>query len=71
MPQALGLPSVAYCAAQLNISAKYFGDLVKKETGISAQEFIQDKVIQVAKEKVLEFVNPVVGQFEIMTSISH
>ncbi|MEJ7677521.1 MAG: helix-turn-helix domain-containing protein [Segetibacter sp.] len=53
-PQTLGLSSVGYCAGQLNLSAKYFGDLVKKETGKSAQEFIQDKVIKVAKEKVLD-----------------
>ncbi len=54
MPQTLGLPSVKYCAGQLNLSANYFGDLVKKETGKSAQEYIQDKVINVAKEKVLD-----------------
>ena len=53
-PQILGLPSVKYCAQQLNLSANYFGDLVKKETGKSAQEFIQDKVIDVAKEKVFD-----------------
>ena len=53
-PQTLGLPSVAYCAGQLNLSANYFGDLVKKETGKSAQEYIQDKVIDVAKEKVFD-----------------
>ena len=53
-PQIVGLPSVGYCAGQLHLSPKYFGDLVKKETGKSAQEIIQDKVIQVAKEKVLD-----------------
>ena len=53
-PQTLGLPSVGYCAGELNLSAKYFGDLVKKETGKSAQEYIQDKVIGVAKEKVFD-----------------
>jgi AraC family transcriptional activator of pobA len=53
-PQILGLPSVAYCAGQLNFSANYFGDLVKKETGKSAQEYIQEKLIDVAKEKVFD-----------------
>ena len=35
-PQLVGLPSVAYCASELNLSAGYFGDLVIKETGKSA-----------------------------------
>ena len=52
--QILGLPSVAYCAAQFNLSPKYFGDLVKKETGKSAQEYIQLKLIDAAKEKILD-----------------
>ncbi len=53
-PQTIGLPSVAYCADQFNISANYFGDLVKKETGKSAHEYIQAKVIDVAKEKIFD-----------------
>ncbi len=53
-PQTLGLPSVAYCAEQLSLSANYFGDLIKKETGKSAQEYIQGKLIDVAKEKVFD-----------------
>lgn len=53
-PQTIGLPSVAYCAGELNLSPKYFGDLVKKETGQSAQEYIQTKVIEVAKEKIFD-----------------
>lgn len=52
--QSLGLPSVSYCAEQLHLSANYFGDLVKKETGQSAQEYIQSKLIDVAKERVFE-----------------
>ena len=52
--QTLGLPSVAYCAGQLNLSANYFGDLVKKETGKTALEYIQEKVIDVAKEKIFD-----------------
>jgi AraC-like DNA-binding protein len=51
-PQTIGLPSVAYCAGELNLSASYFGDLIKKETGKSAQEYIQSKLIDVAKEKI-------------------
>lgn len=51
-PQNIGLPSVAYCADELNLSANYFGDLIKKETGKSAQEYIQSKVIEVAKERI-------------------
>jgi AraC family transcriptional regulator, transcriptional activator of pobA len=51
-PQTIGLPSVSYCADALNLSAKYFGDLVKKETGQTAQEYIQMKVIEAAKERI-------------------
>ena len=51
-PAEAGLPSVAYCAGELNLSANYFGDLIKKETGKSAQEYIQHKIIDVAKNKV-------------------
>jgi len=53
-PQTIGLPSVAMCASELNLSANYFGDLIKKETGKSAQEYIQSKVIELAKEKVFD-----------------
>jgi AraC family transcriptional activator of pobA len=48
------LPSVGYCAEQLNLSPKYFGDLIKKETGKSAQEYIQLKTIDIAKEKIVD-----------------
>lgn len=54
IPKTLGLPSVKYCAEQLNISANYFGDLLKKETGKNAQEHIQLKLIEVAKEKLFQ-----------------
>lgn len=49
-----GLPSVKYCAGELCLSANYFGDLVKKETGKTAQEYIQIHLINVAKEKILD-----------------
>lgn len=52
--QTLGLPSVGYCAERLHLSANYFGDLIKKETGKSAQEYVQLKLMNIAKEKVLD-----------------
>ena len=52
--QTIGLPSVAYCAGELNLSSNYFGDLIKKETGKSAHEFIQLKLIDVAKERIFD-----------------
>ncbi len=53
-PQETGLPTVAYCAHELNLSVNYFGDLIKKETGKSAQEHIQSKIIEIAKNKIFD-----------------
>jgi AraC family transcriptional activator of pobA len=53
-PQTIGLPSVAYCADELHLSPNYFGDLVKKETGKTASEYIQAKLINVAKERIFD-----------------
>ena len=53
-PSIIGLPSVASCADELSLSPNYFGDLIKKETGKSAQEYIQNKIIDVAKGRVLD-----------------
>ena len=50
-PLTYGLPSVAYCADKLHLSANYFGDLIKKEAGKSAQEYIQLTVINRVKER--------------------
>jgi len=53
-PSVSGLPSVAYCANALNLSPNYFGDLIKKETGKSAQEYVQAKIIDIAKERIYD-----------------
>jgi len=50
----MGLPTVKYCADQLHLSANYFGDLIKKETGKSAQENIQLKVLSLARERIFD-----------------
>ena len=48
-----GFPSVARMADELHFSVGYFGDLIKKETGQTAQQYIQNKLINLAKEALL------------------
>lgn len=50
----LGLPTVCYCAEQLHLSPNYFGDLIKKETGSSALNYIQTKMINQAKTYICD-----------------
>lgn len=58
-PQAEGPPTVAYFAEQLHLSGNYFGDLIKKETGVSAQEFIQSRIMELAKDKIFHGDKPI------------
>jgi AraC family transcriptional regulator, transcriptional activator of pobA len=51
-PQKNGIPTVAYFADQLHLSANYFGDLIKKETGKTALDYIQKTILDAAKEKI-------------------
>lgn len=53
-PYTVGLPAVSYFAEVLQLSANYFGDLVKKETGKTAQEYIHLKIIDIAKDRILD-----------------
>lgn len=50
----LGLPTVSYCAEMFHLSPNYFGDLIKKETGNTALDIIQSKVIEEAKVRIFE-----------------
>lgn len=45
-----GVPSVAYFADKCSLTPGYFGELVKTETGRTAQDFIADHVLARAKE---------------------
>lgn len=51
-PLKYGIPSVQYCADKLCLSANYFSDLLKKETGISASKHIGQRTLDVAKERI-------------------
>lgn len=51
-PNRAGLPTVGYFADQLNISSKYFSDMLKQLTGLTAQQHIHEKLIQQAKERL-------------------
>ncbi len=53
-PKSQGLPSVQYFADEICLSPNYFGDLVKKETGHSAQEYIHIAIVEKAKELLVE-----------------
>ncbi len=45
-----GFPSVAYFADKCCYSPKYFGELVKTETGRTAKDFISDRMLSAAKQ---------------------
>jgi len=49
----LGTPTVAWCASELCLSPNYFGDLIKKETGRTALDYIQQKTMILAKEMLV------------------
>ena len=52
LTRSVGLPTVRYFADKVFLSPNYFGDLIKKETGKTAQEYIQNKLIAYAKELI-------------------
>lgn len=45
-----GTPTVTWCASELFLSSNYFGDLIKKETGRTALDYIQQKTMEFAKD---------------------
>lgn len=47
-----GLPSVKYFSDKLNVSDNYLRDLLRNTTGLSPQQHIHLKLIEVAKEKL-------------------
>ena len=43
-----------HLAEKVFLSPGYFGDLIKKETGLTAQRYIQNKVIDLSKQYVMD-----------------
>ena len=52
--QNIGMPSVSYFAEELHLSPNYLGDLLKKETGKTTLELIHLKILDLAKDKVMD-----------------
>lgn len=46
------LPTVSFFAKRLNLSTNYFGDIIKKHTGISPKQHINNQVIRLAKKRL-------------------
>ncbi|MEM7660291.1 MAG: helix-turn-helix transcriptional regulator, partial [Bacteroidota bacterium] len=56
-----GIPSVDYCAKQLNFSPNYLSDVLKKETGKTALEHIHFFLIERAKNSLLNSSDTISG----------
>ena len=61
-PLELGIPSVSYFSDELNMSANYLSDMLKKETGESAKGHINRMLVEKAKSALL---NPSLSVSEI------
>lgn len=48
-----GLPTVKYFAEKVFLSPNYFGDMISRQTGKTASEYIHGKVVDKAKEKLI------------------
>ena len=54
LKQHYGPPSVAWCSSQFHLSANYFGDVVKRELGMTAKEYIQNKIVEAAQSMLAD-----------------
>lgn len=52
-PQREGLPTVRYFADKVCLSPNYFGDMIRRQTGQTASDYIQNKLIERTKEALL------------------
>lgn len=52
-PNLEGIPNISQCAAKFRLSPNYFSDLVKKESGMTPQEFIHNYIVGLVKRDLL------------------
>lgn len=65
-----GLPTVQYFAERLNLSPKYLSSMLKTLTGQTAQQFIHEHLIELAKEK-LSITSLSVSEIAYMLGFEH
>lgn len=57
LQKSAGIPTVQYCSEQLNMSSSYLSDVIRKTTGDTANRYIKQYVIQLAKNRLVSGMN--------------
>lgn len=70
LPLNQGIPSVQHIASAMNVSPNYLSDLLRNLVGLNAQQYIQNKVIEKAKE-VLTTSNYTVAEIAYQLGFEH
>lgn len=69
-PLQQGIPSVQHIATVMNVSSNYLSDMLRDLVGINAQQYIQNKVIEKAKE-ILSTSNHTVAEIAYQLGFEH
>lgn len=69
-PLQQGIPSVQHIAAVMNVSPGYLSDMLRSLIGFNAQQYIQNKVIEKAKE-ILTTTNYTVAEIAYQLGFEH
>jgi len=70
LPQESGFPTVHYFSGQLHLSPNYLSDLLRSLSGRNARQFIQDAIIEKAKE-LLSTTNMTVSEIAYRVGFEH
>lgn len=69
-PLQQGIPSVQHIATVMNVSSNYLSDMLRDLVGLNAQQYIQNKVIEKAKE-ILSTSNHTVAEIAYQLGFEH